>query len=273
MSGTFKPICPFNSNQFNEMPVFYDSTSKSIVFYDRNNWVLHYFTVKLTPLSPRLVSIFDNDSNQLQLPTCDQLLVPVKTVPLPHALTANNPNILRMYNEGNTNNLLVVSEYFPRTSKWSLGVFRFSLASSSVTLLRTFPVPQPIFSSSPFGPVAYDDEKNILSIISYRRSKFFVFIRDFCCLFIFLIMMMNSCSAKPYPVVQLTTFSITSNMTKTVNVPLLINWNGGRLMSSIVSHEATQKIYGLWNIGTERDARLIAIDPDTGDYVEKYSSF
>jgi hypothetical protein len=243
MRGSFKPICSFSSAQYHEMPISYDSDLKNILFYDSLNWALRYFTVKL--VSRGDVTADNND--QLQLPTCDQFLAPIKVVSLPNALIVNDPVILGMYNEGNTNNLIVVSQYSRGTPFWFLGVFRFSLTSSSVTLLTTVTSEQPTSKSSPFGPLAYNAQENTLAVISYR-------------------------STKPYPIVRLTTFAISKNVTKTVTVPLLINWDGGRLMSSIIYHDDTQKVYGLWNIGTGPDARLIAIDPNTGDYVERLRS-
>jgi hypothetical protein len=40
-------------------------------------------------------------------------------------------------------------------------------------------------------------------------------------------------------------------------------------MSSIVWNANSHRVIGLWNIGTSADARIISLDPKSGNYGEK----
>lgn len=44
----------------------------------------------------------------------------------------------------------------------------------------------------------------------------------------------------------------------------------GKLMTSIVWNANTRRVIGLWNIGNAPDARIISLDPKSGNYGEKY---
>jgi hypothetical protein len=178
--------------------------------------------------------------------SCDQVLAPVKQVALPSIITANNALVLEVYSESSTT-LLVATQH--GSNNYQMSVYRWTLSSSQVTQLFYVNTQESTDSSNPIGPLAHDAQNDILYNIQYRGL-----------------------GSANFPSVYIFTFDVKNNISRSVQVPLLINWSGGRLMSSIVWNANSRRVIGLWNIGTSPDARIISLDAKTGNYGEKYRS-
>jgi hypothetical protein len=178
--------------------------------------------------------------------SCDQVLAPVKQVALPSTITANNAVVLEIFRESSTS-LLVATQY--GSNNYHMSLYRWTLSSSQVTQLFYVDTQQSTSSPNPIGPLTLDAQNDIVYSIQYRGL-----------------------GSANFPSVFIYTFDVKNNITRNVNVPLLINWSGGRLMSSIVWNANSHRVIGLWNIGNSADARIISLDPKSGNYGEKYRS-
>eukprot|EP00029_Vermamoeba_vermiformis_P005273 TRINITY_DN1780_c0_g1_i1.p1 TRINITY_DN1780_c0_g1~~TRINITY_DN1780_c0_g1_i1.p1 ORF type:complete len:338 (+),score=76.51 TRINITY_DN1780_c0_g1_i1:83-1096(+) len=178
--------------------------------------------------------------------SCDQALAPVKQVALPSTITANNAVVLEIFRESSTT-ILISTQY--GSNNYQMSVYRWTLGTSQVTQLFYVDTQQSTDSPNPIGPLAFDAQNDIIYNIQYRGL-----------------------GSVNFPAAVVYTLDVKNNISRVVDVPLLINWSGGRLMSSIVWNANTHRIIGLWNIGTTADARLISLDPKSGNYGEKYRS-